>query len=123
MKRQVALEYTLGTGWLAPWLDGLATGAAVASICSACAAAQFPPLRTCPKCRLPSDGWRTLKGGATILFRTTGTDGDIAMVQFDGASGSAIARAEALPETATRAVLAPCPTDPPTLTLIAEPET
>ena len=123
MKRQVTLDYTLGAGWLTPWLNGLREGKAVASTCSGCNAAQFPPLRVCPTCRLPSDGWRTLNGSATILYRTNGTDGDIAMVQFDGASGAAITRVEALAELATRAILAPCPTDPPTLTLIAEPET
>ena len=123
MKRRVTLEYALGEGWLAPWRDGLRQGKAVASTCSTCDEAQFPPLRVCPKCRVPSDGWRTLTGRATVLFRTNGTDGDIAMVQFDGASGATIARSEALPQGASGAVLAPCPTDPPILSLIAEPET
>jgi uncharacterized OB-fold protein len=123
MKRRVELDYSLGEGWLAPWLDGLRTGKAVASTCPACGAAQFPPLRVCPACRVPSDGWRTLSGGATVLFRTTGADGDVAMARFDGAIGAAIARVDALPERATRAILAPCPDDLPILALIAEPET
>lgn len=123
MKRQVTLEYALGAGWLAPWLEGLRAGRAVASSCSACGKAQFPPLRTCPDCRRPSDGWRSLPGGATILFRTQGSDGDVAMARFDGSSAAAIARADALPQGTRRAVLAPCPTDPPTLSLIVEPET
>ncbi len=123
MKRRVALDYTLGEGWLAPWLDGLRAGKAVASTCSACGEVRFPPLRVCPACRVPSDGWRSLSGGATVLFRTQGTDGDIVLARFDGATGAAIARAEALPEGATRAVLAPCPDEPPILALTAEPET
>jgi hypothetical protein len=123
MKRQVSLDYMLGEGWLAPWLDGLREGKAVASTCSTCGEAHFPPLRVCPKCRLRSDGWRTLKGGATLLFRTIGTDGDIAMVGFDGAVGAAIASAQALPEGIERVILTPCATDPPSLILIAEPET
>ncbi len=121
MKRHLALDYTLGEGWLAPWLDGLRAGKAVASTCPACGEARFPPLRTCPTCRVRSDGWRTLSGGATVLYRTTGTDGDIAMARFDGAVGATIARADALPDGATRAVLAPCPVDPPILSLAADP--
>lgn len=123
MKRRLALDYSLGEGWLAPWLEGLRQGKAVASTCSACGEVQFPPLRTCPACRVRSDGWCNLSGGATVLYRTAGADGDMALARFDGAIGAAIARAEALPEGASRAVLAPCPDDPPILALIAEPET
>ena len=120
MKKTVTLDYTLGEGWLAPWLDGLRAGAAVASACSACGDAHFPPLRVCPTCRIPCDGWLRLKGGATILFRTAGADGDFAMARFDGASGTAIVRSDALPQGATRARLSPCPDDPPRLALIPE---
>lgn len=123
MKRTVALEYTLGEGWLMPWLDGLRHGKAVASTCAACGEAQFPPLRACPSCHERSDGWRTLSGVGKILHRTTGADGDFAMIRFDGANGAAIARADALPPDATRASLAACSNDPPTLVLIAEPQT
>jgi len=123
MKRTVALEYSLGEGWLMPWRDGLRQGKAVASTCAACGEAQFPPLRACPSCRARSDGWCTLSGAGTILNRTTGADGDFAMIRFDGAKGAAIARAEAIPPDATRASLAACPDDPPTLVLIAEPQT
>lgn len=120
MKRQVSLNYTLGAGWLDPWLDGLRAGKAVASSCSACKAAHFPPLRACPSCLIPSDGWRTLSGTATILFRTIGTDGDIAMVQFDGASSACIARANTLRESITRCALTTSTDDPPTPALKAE---
>lgn len=123
MKRNVTLDYTLGEGWLTPWLDGVRAGTAVASTCSGCGTAQFPPLRSCPTCRTLSDGWRSLGGGATILYRTQGADGDFAMAQFDGAQGAAIARADALPEGATRAVLATCSDDAPFLSLHPEPRT
>lgn len=121
MKRQVTLDYTLGAGWLAPWLDGLRDGKAVASHCSNCDEAQFPPLRACPTCRQSSDGWQTLEGSATVLFRTTGSDGDVAMVRFDGAKCATITRAEALPVDTTRCVLVPSPDDPPILAIKAEP--
>ena len=123
MKRQLDLEYSLGSGWLSTWLDGLRRGRAVASTCSTCGDARFPPLSACPTCRSPSDGWRRLDGGASILFRTTGKDGDFALVQFDGATGGAIARAHAIPTGAQRCRLAASEDEPPTLSLIAEPKT
>lgn len=121
MKHGVTLDYTLGEGWLTTWLDGLRNGQAVASTCSDCGDAHFPPLRICPGCRVRCDGWRGLSGGATILYRATGTDGDFAMAHFDGACGAAIARADALPPNATRAMLSASGDDPPRLAL--EPET
>ena len=121
MKRRVELDYSLGEGWLAPWLEGLRQGKAVASTCGACGAAQFPPLRICPACRVPSDGWSALGGGATILFRTIGTDGDFALVRFDGAEGAALARASALPQGADRAVIGASPNGPPVISLKSEP--
>ncbi|MEP2892758.1 Zn-ribbon domain-containing OB-fold protein [Tateyamaria sp.] len=121
MKRLVNLNYTLGAGWLTPWLDGLRNGKAVASTCTACDAAHFPPLRACPTCRQNTDGWCTLNGTAKVLFRTNGTDGDIAMVQFDGASSACIARADTLPEGTTRCALTTSTDNPPTPTLKAEP--
>lgn len=122
MKRTVALEYSLAEGWLSPWLDGLRTGKAVASTCAACGDAQFPPLRCCPNCGAPCDGWKTLEGGATVMFRTTGTDGDFALARFDGAGGGAIARCDALPPGALRAELAPASgaDEPPVLSLVPE---
>lgn len=122
MKRQLSLDYTLGEGWLAPWVDALRRGTALASLCGTCGAAQFPPLRTCPKCRRASDGWAELSGGAAVLFRTTGTDGDVAMVQFDGADCSAIVRCETLPPGATRARIMACPDGPPMLRIEPEKE-
>lgn len=122
MKRHLELEYALGEGWLAPWLDGLRQGRAVASSCTTCGAGQFPPLRDCPNCHRPSNGWTTLAGTASILSRTIGADGDFALVQFEGAERAAIARAEALPNDANRAVLGSCPEGPPTIRLEPEPE-
>ncbi|MFK7878983.1 hypothetical protein [Roseobacter sp.] len=121
MKKRVDLDYNIGSGWLAPWLEGLRSGQAVASTCPTCEDAFFPPMRSCPICRLPTTGWRTLNGHATILFRTNGTDGDAAMVQFDGASGAAIAKTEGLPADATRVLIVASICDPPVLSLATEP--
>jgi len=123
MKQGISLDYTLGEGWLAPWLDGVREGKALASNCAVCSAAHFPPLRVCPACRVPCDGWRALSGGGLIVHRTTGTDGDFAMVRFDGARGAAIAPADELPEGTTRVALAPCDDDPPRLVLVPEAST
>ena len=123
MQRRLNLEYSLGEGWLAPWLDGLKEGKAVASTCAACGAAQFPPLRICPNCRLPSDGWVVLDGTARILFRAVGADGDFALVQFDGAERAAIARTDALPADTDRAVLRASPDGQPVISLAPEPST
>jgi hypothetical protein len=122
MKRDLNLHYDLGEGWLEPWLQALRTGKALASACKACGDVHFPPLRTCPSCRTRCNEWRTLGGGARIVFRTKGADGDYALAQFDGASSAAVASTAELPSGAKRAILAPCPNDPPTITLIAEPE-
>ena len=51
MKHRVVLDYELAEGWLAPWIEGLRNGEAVASHCTACDSAWFPPLRACPGCR------------------------------------------------------------------------
>lgn len=120
MKHSVSLDYDLAEGWLRPWFDGLREGRAVASTCSACDLAQFPPLRVCPMCNTPSDGWRTLSGGATVQHRTAGADGDFAIVQFDGAERAAVVRSEHLAPNARRGRLARVSDGPPWLSL--EPE-
>lgn len=122
MKHRVTLDYTLGEGWLAPWVDGLREGRAVASRCTTCASARFPPLRMCPDCRRPSDGWVTLSGRATILWRTAGTDGDFALATFDGAEGAAIIRTDNLPPDTTHGRLRACPDGPLFLQLEPDPK-
>ena len=115
MKPSLPLDDTIGEGWLRPWIDGLRCGDAVASKCSQCGHSQFPPLRICPTCRVASDGWTHLDGGATVQFRTKGADGDFALVKFDGSNGAAVVRAESLPPDVTRGRLIPEPVGPPVM--------
>ena len=123
MKYQVSLEYSLAEGWLAPWIEGLRQGKVVASHCTTCGAMQFPPLRVCPECKNPSDGWVTLSGRAVIQWRTDGTDGDFAMARFVGANRSTVLRSAHLPPDATHGRLRACPEGPPILQLEPEPDT
>ncbi len=120
MKIALSLDYTIGEGWMLPWVDGLRDGKAVASVCSQCNQAQFPPTRLCPDCCTPSEGWKELSGGATILIRTTGSDGDFALARFDGSEGAVVVRAEGLAETATRGRLKAVAEDVPSLSLRPE---
>ena len=120
MKLSLNLDYTLGEGWLAPWVEALREGRALASSCSECGSAYFPPVRHCPNSGALSDGWQPLSGRATILFRTAGADGDFALAAFDGAQGAAIVRAERLPQDATRGSLQAIPDGQPTLILGSE---
>lgn len=99
MKHTLTLDYTIGEGWLTPWVDGLREGQPIASSCSACESAQFPPLRICPNCRIPSDRWTKLEGRAAVQFRTDGSDGAFALARFAGAQGAAVVRVEDLPNT------------------------
>lgn len=123
MKLTQTLDYDLAEGWLAPWVAGVREGRAVASTCGTCGTARFPPLRICPGCNAPSDSWRGLTGRATILFRTTGRDGDFALARFDGSEGAAIVRLAGLPAGAVSGRLLSAPEGPPALILGPEPTT
>ena len=81
----LTLDYTLAPGWMAPFVEGLQAGKAMARRCEACQAVSFPPLRVCP-CGGREASWVALSGRADILFRATGRDGDFALVRFEGAS-------------------------------------
>lgn len=120
MKLALSLDYTIGEGWMLPWVEGLRQGKAVASACSQCNQAQFPPTRLCPNCHIRSDGWKELGGGAAVLFRTTGADGDFALARFDGSEGAVVVRAESLPENATRGHLNAVDEGSPSLSLVPE---
>jgi uncharacterized protein len=91
MKLLLTLDYTLGEGFLAPYLDGLREGHAVAARCPSCGRISLPPDPTCP-CGTRSTQTLPLPGTATLLWRTTGTDGDVALVRFDGADTLSLAR-------------------------------
>lgn len=102
----LSLEYTLHSGWMAPFVEGLQAGKAVARACSECAHVSFPPLKTCA-CGSTRAAWQTLSGRADITARTTGADGDFALARFEGASGLATVRLADMPPDATRGTLTP----------------
>lgn len=91
MKLALTLEYDLAEGFLGPYLSGLREGRAVAGACDACGRTALPPEATC-HCGARGFCDRLLSGKAAILWRTTGTDGDVALVRFDGADTLSIAR-------------------------------
>jgi uncharacterized protein len=91
MKLALTLDYDLAEGFLGPYLTGLRDGRAVAGACTACHRIALPPEATCP-CGARRFAAHTLSGKATVLWRTTGTDGDVALVRFDGADTLSVAR-------------------------------
>lgn len=93
MKLALTLEYTLGEGFLAPYLEGLRAGKALAGRCAGCGRVALPPAPTC-LCGARRVEMQALSGLATILWRSTGSDGDAALVRFEGADTSALARLE-----------------------------
>ena len=106
------------TAWLAPHLKGLIQGAPIARRCGTCGHVSIPPLRHCPQGHATGE-WITLANRATIIHRTTGQDGDFALVQFEGADTMTLARID-LPPGATRGVLRPNTATPPALILLPE---
>ena len=91
VSHRLTLGYALAPGWLAPFADGLTGGIAMARRCGTCRRTSFPPLRTC-QCGAAAGDWIALPGTAQIRFRTSGSDGDFALVRFDGADTSATVR-------------------------------
>ncbi len=91
MKSVLTLEYELGEGFLGPYLSGLREGRAVAGRCMSCRRTTLPPEATCP-CGAADFSQFTLPGTATVLWRTTGSDGDVALVRFDGSDTASLAR-------------------------------
>ena len=103
---RLALDYSLPAGWLAPYLDGLREGRAMGWACASGGTVSFPPLRA--GSGGPADGaWVRLSGRATILARTSGSDGDFALAAFEGAKGAATVRLVDLPEAASEGTLLP----------------
>jgi len=94
------LDYQLNAGWLAPYVDGLKDGKLIARQCTRCSRISFPPVRSCI-CGHTDGNWKQLKGTAKILQRATGTDGDFAMVRFDGADTLSVAALDAVSLSAT----------------------
>lgn len=106
ISHQLSLDYTLAPGWMSPFIDGLLDGRAVASKCSACARVSFPPQRTCV-CGARESVWIKLSGKAEIVFRTTGADGDFALVQFEGADTKTVARLDGFGAARSGQIAAP----------------
>lgn len=105
MKRTLTLDYTLGEGFLAPYLDGLRKGEARAGRCPACGRVALPPEPVCA-CGAKDPQMVTLSGVATLLWRSSGTDGDVALVRFDGADCNSLARLDGF-DRQTRGRIAP----------------
>ena len=91
MKLALCLDYDLGEGFLGPYLSGLRHGRAVAGRCTACGRVALPPEATC-LCGAGAVTAHPLPGWATVIWRTTGQDGDVALVRFDGADTLSLAR-------------------------------
>lgn len=100
IRHTLALEYCLEPGWMAPFVKGLLRGEAMARRCEDCGIKSFPPHRTCA-CGGSGAVWVSLPGTATIQFRATGSDGDFALVQFDGADTSSVVSLQGIAEGQT----------------------
>lgn len=85
MKYGLKLDYSISYGALDPYFDSLQEGVAMASQCGSCGQIAFPARAQCRACGSQSIIWKPLSGVAKILFRTDGSSGSFALVQFDGA--------------------------------------
>ena len=102
-------------GWLGPYLSGLRAGLAIAGCCP-CGRVSLPPETRCGVCHGPVTAMVTLPGAATLIHRSTGADGDVALVQFDGATTASVAVLRGV-EDQTRGMIAPAPAGRPHLIL------
>ena len=107
MKVTLELNYTLPTGRLTPYLEGLEKGQALAAQCDACRRVAFPPSLTCAACGGTEIGWKPLSGKANVLFRTDTADQAFALVHFDGSGTSTMVRLSNSSATGTRGRLVP----------------
>ncbi len=96
---RLTLDYPLAAGWQRPWIDALADGQVLARRCSSCQRTSFVPLRVCD-CGGSTADWVKLSGNATITQRSTGQDGDFALVRFEGADTLTTVRLIAMPTNA-----------------------
>lgn len=88
---QLELTYLMEPGMLAPHIDGLRAGQAVARQCRQCGRVSFPPDRTC-RCGRQDHVWSNLSGRGEVLAVTTSGGQLAALVRFEGADNSALAR-------------------------------
>lgn len=95
MKHRLTLDYSLGEGELAPYLDGLREGQARALRCRTSSRVTFPPEHVYGSAANESAGsheWVTLTGTAEVIHRTDGPEGTFALVRFAGANNQAVGR-------------------------------
>lgn len=93
MKVALTLNYDLSEGFFGMYLSGLREGKAVAGHCNACGRVAFPPEAMCI-CGARGFALRNLSGEASVLWRTSGQDGEVALVRFDGSDTLSVARLE-----------------------------
>ena len=96
---EVTLRYTHALGALAPYFDGLLAGRAVASTCSVCGRAWFPPRPGCCSQGGPIQ-WKTLDGTGRVVAGTSGggtlpfgggpAGEGLALIALDGADNLAL---------------------------------
>ena len=104
IEHPLILDYQLNAGWLTPYIDGLQEGKLIAHQCASCSRTSCPPVRSCI-CGNTDGRWKQLKGTASILQRTTGADGDFAMVRFDGADTLSVVALDTVSLSATTVVI------------------
>ena len=124
---ELTLRYAHSFGALAPYLEGLAAGRAVASTCADCGRTWFPPRPGCCAQAGPAR-WTTLagtgrveagtNGGGTLPFGGGPAGEGLALVALDGAGNLALGWVDGLgdvpPEGArVRLVASPLPVPHP----------
>ena len=85
ISHHLALDYTLSSGWMTPFVEGVKAGVATGRQCSDCPKVSFPPVRIC-HCGSTNGTWIGLSGQAEIIWRTDGCDGSFALARFEGAN-------------------------------------
>lgn len=96
---EITLRYAHSPGGLAPYLEGLAAGRAVASTCAACGRTWFPPRLGCCSRTGPVQ-WTRLAGTGRIIAATNGggtlpfgggpAGEGLALIALDGADNLAL---------------------------------
>lgn len=101
---------------MAPFVDGLCQGKAIGRQCTACARTSFPPVRICA-CGSDAGQWTAFDGSARIAFRTDGSDGAFALVQFTGSDVQSVVRLVGFEDHQTDGQLVASATTPPQMHL------
>ena len=109
MKYRLELDYALGSGALAPYLEAVKDGRALATRHMDAPGTNFPPQRVFGSGTTGGGTtrveWVELSGKGDLLFRTDGPAGSFCLVHFDGADNRATARLLNPTATGTRVAL------------------